>query len=54
MPGHMGNRRVTTQNLKVVAVHGEKNLMLVNGAIPGPTGAIVEVRKALKKAGKAQ
>jgi len=52
MPGHMGNRRVTTQNLRVVTIDAEKNLMLVSGAIPGPSGAIVEVRKALKKAGK--
>lgn len=52
MPGHMGNRRVTTQNLRVVTIDAEKNLMLINGAIPGPTGAIVEVRKALKKASK--
>ena len=52
MPGHMGNRRVTTQNLRVVSLDLDKNLMLVNGAIPGPAGGIVEVRKALKKEGK--
>lgn len=53
MPGHMGRIRVTVQNLKVVDLRGEDNLILVKGAVPGPTGTIVEVRKALKKAGKA-
>lgn len=53
MPGHMGHRRITVQNLRVVAVRGEDNVILVKGAIPGPTGSIVLVRKALKKAGKA-
>ena len=52
MPGHMGNTSITIQNLAVVAIKGEDNLLLVRGAIPGPTGAIVEVRKALKKAVK--
>ena len=49
MPGHMGNVRVTTQNLQVVQLRAGENLILVKGAIPGPVGAMVEVRKALKK-----
>lgn len=49
MPGHMGNVNVTTQNLKVVQLRATENLLLVCGAIPGPTGAMVVVRKALKK-----
>ena len=49
MPGHMGNVRVTTQNLKVVQLRTGENLLLVNGAVPGPAGALVEVRRALKK-----
>lgn len=49
MPGQMGNVVVTQQNLKIVQVRGEDNLLLVKGAIPGPTGATVVVRKALKK-----
>ena len=53
MPGHMGNRRVTTQNLKVLGLRGEDNLLLVQGAVPGPVGGIVLIRKALKKAGQA-
>ncbi len=53
MPGHMGHVKVTTQNLKVVAVRGEDNVLLVRGAVPGPKGAIVTVRKALKKGASA-
>jgi large subunit ribosomal protein L3 len=49
MPGHMGSVQVTTQNVKVVQLRSADNLLLVNGAVPGPAGAIVEVRKALKK-----
>ena len=49
MPGHMGNVRVTTQNLQVVQLRAGENLILVKGAIPGPAGAMVEIRKALKK-----
>ncbi|MBT3294167.1 MAG: 50S ribosomal protein L3 [Verrucomicrobia bacterium] len=53
MPGHMGHVKVTTQNLKVVEVRGEDNLLLVRGAVPGPKGAIITVRKALKKGASA-
>lgn len=49
MPGHMGNVRVTQQNLRVVDLRNEDNLMLVQGAVPGPTGGILFVSKALKK-----
>ncbi len=50
MPGHMGSVRVTTRNLAVVQVRKDDNLLLVRGAVPGPAGATVIVRKALKKA----
>ena len=53
MPGHMGNRNITTQNIKVVAVRNEDNVILLRGAVMGPTGGIVLVRKAIKKAAKA-
>lgn len=53
MPGDMGNRRITTQNLAVVQVRPEQNLILIRGAVPGPIGGIVIVRKAIKKAVKA-
>jgi len=49
MPGHMGNVRVTQQNLRVVDVRNEDNLILVQGAVPGPTGGVLFVSKALKK-----
>ena len=52
MPGHMGNVRVTQQNLKLLAVRADENVLLVQGAVPGPNGGVVLVRKALKKAGK--
>ncbi len=51
MPGHMGNRRVTVQNLKVVDIKPEENLLLVKGAVPGPRGALMIIKKAVKKRG---
>ena len=50
MPGHMGAVNVTARNLVVVAVRRDDNVLLVRGAVPGPAGAMVTVRKALKKA----
>ena len=44
MPGQMGNRRVTQLGLEVVDVDGERNLLILRGAVPGPEGALVEVR----------
>jgi large subunit ribosomal protein L3 len=49
MPGQMGNKQVTVQNLRVVQVRGEDNALLVRGAVPGPNGGLVMVRKAIKK-----
>jgi len=49
MAGHMGNRRVTVQNLLVVKVIPEENLLLLKGAVPGPSNGYIVVRKALKK-----
>ena len=48
MAGHMGNERVTVQNLEVVRVDAERNLLLVKGAIPGAPGGDVFVRPAVK------
>lgn len=45
MPGRMGNQRVTVRNLPVVDVRPEQNLILVRGALPGPAGAYIEMRK---------
>lgn len=45
MAGHMGNARVTTQNLKVLKVIPEHNLLLIKGSVPGFNGSIVIVEK---------
>jgi large subunit ribosomal protein L3 len=50
MSGHMGVDTITTQNLLIHSVDAENSLLLIKGAIPGPTGAIVFVRSAAKKA----
>ncbi len=48
MAGRMGGVRQTTQNLTVQAVDAERGLILVKGAVPGPTGGLVLVRNAVK------
>jgi large subunit ribosomal protein L3 len=48
-PGHMGDRRITTQNLKIVLVDKERNLIAVNGAVPGSKGSIVEIKETRKQ-----
>jgi large subunit ribosomal protein L3 len=48
MPGHMGNVRRTSQNLRVVQVLAEKNLLLIKGSLPGANGEIILVRHAVK------
>jgi large subunit ribosomal protein L3 len=48
-PGHMGNERVTTQNLKVVLVDPERNLIGVRGSVPGSRGGILMIKGARKQ-----
>ena len=48
MSGRMGNQKVTTQNLTVVRADAEQDLLLVKGSVPGPKGAVVVVRDAVK------
>jgi len=48
MPGHMGDERVTVQNLRVIQVREEDNCILVSGAVPGANGSYVVVRPAKK------
>ena len=48
MGGHMGDRQVTVQTLEVVRVDVERNLLLIQGAIPGAPGVDVIVRPAVK------
>ena len=52
MAGRHGNARTTVQNLTLHAVDAEKNLLLIKGAVPGPNGAVVLVRDAVKGTGK--
>ncbi|MEN6297879.1 MAG: 50S ribosomal protein L3, partial [Rectinema sp.] len=49
MPGHMGNERVTMQNLRLVRVDPEKGVVLIRGAVPGPRNCDVLIRKSIKK-----
>ncbi|HXK45770.1 MAG TPA: 50S ribosomal protein L3, partial [bacterium] len=49
MAGHMGNEKVTVQNLQVYKVIAEKNMMLVKGSVPGGENSLVFVRHAVKK-----
>ena len=48
MPGHMGHKRITTQNLEVVRVDAEQNLILVKGAVPGPKKSLVTLKETVK------
>jgi len=48
MPGQMGNTKVNVQNLSIYKVDAEKNLLYVKGMVPGPKGAIITVRDAVK------
>ena len=48
MPGHMGNKKITIQNLEVVKVDVENNLILVKGAVPGPKKSLVTIKETVK------
>ena len=48
MPGHMGCKKVTVQNLTVVRVDADKNLLLVKGAVPGPKKALVTIKETTR------
>jgi large subunit ribosomal protein L3 len=50
MPGHMGQERITTLNLKIAQVDVERGLILIEGAVPGAKGGWITVRDAVKKA----
>ena len=50
MPGHMGSKRITIQNLEVVRIDAENNLILVKGAVPGPKKALVTLKETVKAA----
>ena len=48
MPGHYGDEQVTTRNIRLVRIDKENNLLLINGAVPGPNGAYVIIRETNK------
>ena len=48
MPGHMGAKKITVQNLEVVKIDAENNLILVKGAVPGPKKAMVTIQETVK------
>lgn len=48
MPGHMGAKKITIQNLEIVRVDAENNLLLVKGAVPGPKKALVTIKETVK------
>ena len=48
MPGHMGSKKITIQNLEIVRVDAEKNLLLVKGAVPGPKKSLVTIKETVK------
>ncbi len=48
MPGQYGNTRVTTRNVKLVKIDAENNLLVVRGAVPGPNGGLLVIRKTNK------
>ena len=49
LPGHMGHRKSTVQNLEVVKVDKENNTLLIKGAVPGHKGTLLVIKKAKKK-----
>jgi large subunit ribosomal protein L3 len=48
MAGHMGNAQVTVRNLRILGLDKDENLLVVEGAVPGPEGGYVVIRKAVK------
>jgi len=52
MPGHMGSKRVTTQNLKIVSMDEDTGIILIKGCVPGSKGTYVEICDAIKRPAK--
>ena len=48
MPGQMGNKKITVQNLEIVRVDAENNLLLVKGSVPGPKKCLVTIKETVK------
>jgi large subunit ribosomal protein L3 len=45
LPGHMGSERITVKNLEIVDIKADQNLLLIRGAVPGPKGTFLEIKK---------
>jgi large subunit ribosomal protein L3 len=54
MAGHMGASRITVKRLEVVVADAERNVLLVKGSIPGPTGGMLMIRKVAESLALAQ
>ncbi|MCM8803930.1 MAG: 50S ribosomal protein L3 [Candidatus Omnitrophica bacterium] len=52
MAGHMGNRKVTIQNLQIFKILKDEKILMVKGAVPGPSNSYVLIKKAVKKRDK--
>ena len=46
MPGHMGNKQITCRSLPIINIQSDRNLLLIQGAIPGPNSGMVLIREA--------
>ena len=51
LPGHMGFDRVTVQNIRVMKIDPQANMLIVQGAVPGPERRLLEVKRSIKKPG---
>ena len=51
LPGHMGNERVTIQNLRIMKIEAESNQLVIQGAVPGPERGLLIIRKSVKRPG---
>ena len=52
LPGHMGHKLITVQNLEIIEIDLDKNIILVKGNIPGPKKSLVIIKSAVKNEGK--
>lgn len=48
LPGRMGHKNVTTQNLEIVDIDADENVMLIKGAVPGPRGSFLSIKSSVK------
>jgi large subunit ribosomal protein L3 len=49
MAGHLGDQRVTVKNLRILRVDPERNIVAIRGAVPGPNGGLVVIRKVVRQ-----